>query len=42
MMEKQKIEVIVTKHQWVRGEISLSSEEKEDYENDTENETDLN
>lgn len=41
MMEKRKIEAIVTKHQKVKRRISLSSKEKGNYENDTRNKTDI-
>ncbi len=40
MIKRQKTEAIAAKCQRVRGEISLSSEEEENYESDTGDETD--
>ncbi len=42
MMERRKIEVMVAKCQRAKKEISLSSEEEENYESNTGDETDLN
>lgn len=42
MVEKQRTEVIAAKYQRVRGVISLSGEEEENYESETENERDPN
>ncbi len=41
MVERRKTEAIAAKRQRARGGISLSSEEEENYESDTEDETDL-
>ena len=42
IVEKQKIEAMATRCQRGRGRISLSSEEKENYESDTGDKTDPN
>ncbi len=42
MVDKQKIEAIFAKRRKARGGISLSNEEKENYESDTRDETDPN
>ena len=41
MVEKRKTEAMTAKYRRPRGEISLSSEEEENYESDTGDETDL-
>ena len=41
MVERRKIEAIAARCQKARGEISLSSEEKENYKSETEDKTDL-
>ena len=41
MMERQKIKAITAKRQRPKGGISLSNEEKENYENNTRDKTDL-
>lgn len=41
MMERQKIKIMTTKYPKARERISLYSEEEKNYENNTENKTNL-